>query len=1156
MATHLLRPESNPTPYRQWKVKPPAQVTTLAQPNFTAGWATFGLPLAQGDLPSGQSLQVDGMDTQTDVVTTWTDGSAKVAIVTCKPTMTMQKTITKGSPATGSFTPTVPTASVTITDYKRLTILGDFSITSGTLKVTLRNAAGSGTLVADAIHIEVLDGSGNLTGTDYTVDNADGSPAYVETGTWGNGGSGYRSATNHGVGDSVRHSTDAAATATWTKTGLASGTYRVSASWVLVPNEADFGIATTTQAGYEVFDNTTSRGELVFNQKWDSGEIGGKFLGDFSITSGTCKVRLGNDTAASSNYVFAERVALYKDGALVQVMDYGDGGITNSGFTGSSGYGTAGSSGNVYYSTAAPGGTNTLTYSFTGLASGTYRVFVWSIWGNGSDQTANGVYGTTLAPDAPWTVLDNATSRGTVDVNQQTWPGHWKVSIYTATLNVAVGTDTWLDGSLVKEWRRYQSPVTGGSTAHPALLVIWDIRCFNDGTARVQVVVENTYNKARVKEAYYDVSITVDGNVVFTQQSVEHFPTCRWTKIFWVGATESTVTPDFSRANSSAAKLLPKYTDTISAFSPGAIGLPSGGNDRWDILRPGGIGQYNMYTGGVDYVGPYPTWVASYLMNSDADSREYMLETARNSVAAYPVHYRHTDNTVYDPETNANFWPDQRNSSTYTLVDYGAIVRPSWRHYLAGDMSHHPQAVLHAYLLTGERYLADEMAFWITFEIVAGASLRLGAQMILQGVEARAAGWSLRTVSENTAFLPDAHEAKAWGETCITNTVQWHDDYAAGSVKFLFQDAFFPSTSPVAYMDFTAGNGTDISGGEFPRISANWQNTYVTYGIQRARDLGLVSASIAANAITRLTALSLGCFGGQQTGGSESDPAVSTYPRDANDMLLINEGFGGVCTDDSAYAKNWTVSTGTAGTHVVVGSRAESYGQLGCLKLVSNGSTLAAVYQEFNKANSALANAGGTADTLANSVSYYLITWMKISATDTTGTVILELVDNTGTVHNSNQFTVNATDLTTSYARKVFTITTATLPGTYRLRIRFGTSPTSTRAIFLSPVALYRVPSSGNRVQATGFYTTIGFNQSGTTTYFTDWDGLYAGAMAGGRASAMPWPNENNWAEHFICLNIAERLGLSGATAAYDALVAHPNYANRDNFKFIRGMYE
>ena len=103
---------------------------------------------------------------------------------------------------------------------------------------------------------------------------------------------------------------------------------------------------------------------------------------------------------------------------------------------------------------------------------------LWGQAGGPSNQlaTQNGVIGTNLAADAPWPVLDTAVDRGTVDVNQKVWSGRSKTVVHTATLSGAVGSDTWLDGTVCKEWRRWQSPVDGGSTAHPALRLAWDVR--------------------------------------------------------------------------------------------------------------------------------------------------------------------------------------------------------------------------------------------------------------------------------------------------------------------------------------------------------------------------------------------------------------------------------------------------------------------------------------------------------------------------------------------------------------------------------------------------------------------------------------------------------------------------------------------------------
>src|SRR4051812_1962167 len=57
-----------------------ADAATLATYQFGPGWATFGLALPQGAASS--SVAVGSLPTQTDVKTTWPDGSIRFAVVT------------------------------------------------------------------------------------------------------------------------------------------------------------------------------------------------------------------------------------------------------------------------------------------------------------------------------------------------------------------------------------------------------------------------------------------------------------------------------------------------------------------------------------------------------------------------------------------------------------------------------------------------------------------------------------------------------------------------------------------------------------------------------------------------------------------------------------------------------------------------------------------------------------------------------------------------------------------------------------------------------------------------------------------------------------------------------------------------------------------
>jgi hypothetical protein len=56
--------------------------------------------------------------------------------------------------------------------------------------------------------------------------------------------------------------------------------------------------------------------------------------------------------------------------------------------------------------------------------------------------------------------------------------------------------DHWLSGALVREWRSAVTPVNAANAPHNMLLVLFDVRSYNDGTSRLDVTVENDYDLA------------------------------------------------------------------------------------------------------------------------------------------------------------------------------------------------------------------------------------------------------------------------------------------------------------------------------------------------------------------------------------------------------------------------------------------------------------------------------------------------------------------------------------------------------------------------------------------------------------------------------------------------------------------------------------
>jgi methionine-rich copper-binding protein CopC len=99
------------SPYT-WSFSTATTSTAIASVGLTKGWATFGEVLPDGFATSG--LQVGNLTTQTDIKDTWSDGSIRYAIVTVNVPANGIYSIAPAAPPSGSFAPTLPSASVSL----------------------------------------------------------------------------------------------------------------------------------------------------------------------------------------------------------------------------------------------------------------------------------------------------------------------------------------------------------------------------------------------------------------------------------------------------------------------------------------------------------------------------------------------------------------------------------------------------------------------------------------------------------------------------------------------------------------------------------------------------------------------------------------------------------------------------------------------------------------------------------------------------------------------------------------------------------------------------------------------------------------------------------------------------------------------------------
>jgi hypothetical protein len=402
---------------------------------------------------------------------------------------------------------------------------------------------------------------------------------------------------------------------------------------------------------------------------------------------------------------------------------------------------------------------------------------------------------------------------------------------YVATLPAA-RADLWLNGPLVSEGRAVVAP--GG---HPFLRVIFDLRSYANGESRVDVTVENCLDTDDADEVTYDAVIAIADKRVFEQANVSHKYLARWRKVFAIGTLqESAVVEDM--APFVAARAVPPYLSTVASPSPslkteGVSGTGFGILDFGDLTVP-----MNAHSGRPE-LAPYPDWTAQFLVHKTPALRAYMMRHGELA-GSWGIHVRNADGSLpsLDAPGNGYYWLDARWKDNVS----GGFTGP--RGHLEhraepGDVAHQPSLAFVPYLVTGDRFFADEVAYWANFCLIgsfASDDNRKGPQGLLIGNEVRGIGWGLRNLGDAAAYLPDHNPMKAYLASKVWNNLTSLDQYAAtyqsGPVQTLF-----PGRRP-----------EDGVGQYQPYMWISlWEQSYLAWAVDRVMDHGPVGAFNFAN---------------------------------------------------------------------------------------------------------------------------------------------------------------------------------------------------------------------------------------------------------------------------------------------------------------------
>ncbi len=647
-------------------------------------------------------------------------------------------------------------------------------------------------------------------------------------------------------------------------------------------------------------------------------------LGTYTVTSGTLKVTLADDGGAYGRVVAG---AVWINPAASPTA----GTIKNAGDSGFSVVGSWTSISNTGYKQqgvkVADGtdGAKIATWAFTGLASGSYRVAVQ--WTNYSQHNVQH----SLA--AKYRIYDDTSLLDTVTgINQEKFPTADIKSrtTYTATCPGSVSGDLWLSGAIVKEWRHKVTPIDGSANPHPWLRVIFDVRVYSDAAAKVWCTVENCLNVALATMVPYDVTIALNGSPTFTATDVRHWVTARWCEYYGIGLTESTVAEDWTPFWASRAFVKYEATTTNTRFriNGGQINENLG---RFGILERGGMSSNEMdQASGRAELGFFPDWLASYIAHK-GEQKAWTIAAAYKG-GSNPLHIREADGSPWLRSNHTTFWFDERgkdgglpvNQPQINLINGHQDIESNDPIY--ADRAHQPSFVFPGYVLTGDRFLHDEMVDWANWNTLNIPYHSDGSQ---EDTAPRAMGWPLRNMAEALAFMTDGNPNAAIIASGIASTLSWCDSYAAGTVTWIGSDYPVLKTNSFALDgggEYGASFESSSVGGGLPGTAYTgqlgmysvWQQAYLTYAIQRCNDLGFTGG---LNLVDRMCGFACRLF--DSAPDWPANDGVAYYP------IVGTNNPPGTWTLETTIGGMYTRNVNQTGPYLVGGNPSSNWGAMG-----------------------------------------------------------------------------------------------------------------------------------------------------------------------------------------------------------------------------------
>jgi len=315
------------------------------------------------------------------------------------------------------------------------------------------------------------------------------------------------------------------------------------------------------------------------------------------------------------------------------------------------------------------------------------------------------------------------------------------------------------NGPVMKEFELRAAPFDADGEPDAQIEVIWRLRVFTGArSVRVAAIVERCKarrkgHKEPVQCKFKSVELRHGDKVLYKEGAYDHLDQTRYRILAWTDGPLERVhrRPDY--AYWVKGKFFPKYRFTQPTTKAQVDGIyarrtrdRNNQKRQQGILEPGIIHRHMPGTGGRWEMEPYPSWSVAYLLSGAPKTYRAILHADGNGAGAFYIHVRQNGAPGYDIRTVEQ--PPLDRGHRIPLYRLPDGTRPP----VQPDHAHAPSLGYVAYLLTGDRFYADEASFWASYQL--GEWPHKG--MRWQGMD-RAFAYGLRHVADAAFILPDDH---------------------------------------------------------------------------------------------------------------------------------------------------------------------------------------------------------------------------------------------------------------------------------------------------------------------------------------------------------------------------------------------------------------